>query len=184
VCGLKHYITINIILRHHVTLRASVWIETWSKHHCLPIPWRHTPRECVDWNRAIQAGIANVYASHSARVCGLKPTPSSMFAPTICSHTPRECVDWNPGISLNCTTRLCVTLRASVWIETVLSLSTSTPLRSHSARVCGLKPFFKPKEDWRRARHTPRECVDWNVYNEYYRDQDLVTLRASVWIET
>jgi len=122
--------------------------------------------------------------SHSARVCGLKQEyhpEKSFFHP--------------------------VTLRASVWIETVGMKEEISEGESHSARVCGLKLTLlsvRPRTSYVTLRasvwietmsvnpsdcwflcHTPRECVDWNINSFYYvYITAQVTLRASVWIET
>jgi len=187
----------------------------------------HSARVC-GLKRVDYETFAESNRSHSARVCGLKPFGTRVRARTPLCHTPRECVDWN-GFAYAGFLHGGVTLRASVWIETILSATMTTPQsESHSARVCGLKhaqrwrcsnvlavtlrasvwiettcvdatfavvPGHTPREcvDWNTpcitrllpcGGHTPRECVDWNFIESARYSARIVTLRASVWIET
>jgi len=121
VCGLKHRTANDYLLHDYVTLRASVWIETRILRSSVTNQAGHTPRECVDWNENNVQQILSSSASHSARVCGLKRYYKHLI-PMITRHTPRECVDWNYFVHQFNTGVICVTLRASVWIETIIRL--------------------------------------------------------------
>jgi len=167
----------------------------------------HTPRECVDWNFYNRFFSPCNNTSHSARVCGLKPWSRSINqkkmieshsarvcglkqdtrvhpVPVYRSHSARVC-----GLKHRMIIRLPatweVTLRASVWIETVAEMAgTQSESGSHSARVCGLKRTLQPLAI--NAIIVTLRASVWieTISRSCAAPPHRVTLRASVWIET
>jgi len=118
----------------------------------------HTPRGCVDWNRAAGIGRSDPVVTPHAGVWIEISTAN--------------------GYTLN----TLVTPHAGVWIEISAVYLTCAGQKSHPTRVCGLKLVVgrRPVHD---RRHTPRGCVDWNTALLTASLDYAVTPHAGVWIE-
>ena len=149
----------------------------------LPLPWRHTLRGCVDWNRQRWSARGHRHKSHPSWVCGLKLLERLRTQHAPC-HTLRGCVDWNlKGLDIGDNNG--VTPFVGVWIETSDSFAlTDSRTMSHPSWVCGLKQWIQRRWYQSAASHTLRGCVDWNSTFLWCTLFIGVTPFVGVWIET
>ena len=134
----------------------------------------------MDWNTHGHNAKVRCNLSLPTRECGLKYSETADIEEKE-GHSLRGSVDWNEVTKAE-EAILLVTPYAGVWIEIIYSFCDFPAVESLPTRECGLK-FAVILGAIRKASHSLRGSVDWNICVICCIVLITVTPYAGVWIE-